>query len=297
MDKVIGVPLGFFNQYHNFWKYYFEKLGLKVAFSKPTDKEILDLGMKYSNDEMCMSLKNFLGHVAYLQDKCNYILIPRISNYGINDQMCTNFCAIYDIVNNLFKKPILNFNIDYVKGMSEKIGLVEIGIRLGFTKKECKRAYEYAKIKDNKRKKQIYIEEYNKLTSSKKKILLLGHDYVCHDNMIGKPIVEYLKKEKCEVFFADSFPPSGTRDLSHHICHYLYWKQNKEIVGTIELCKDKIDGIILLSTFPCGPDSLVNELVLRRVSKPILNLVVDDVNSFTGMETRLESFLDIVPNS
>ena len=38
---------------------------------------------------MCLSLKNYIGHVAYLKDKCDYILIPRIDNYGIENQTCT----------------------------------------------------------------------------------------------------------------------------------------------------------------------------------------------------------------
>lgn len=295
MDKiVVGIPRGFFNEYHNFWQYYFNNLGIDVVFSKPTDNQIVELGMKYANDEMCMSLKTFLGHVAYLEDKCDYLLIPRINNYGVHDQMCTNFMAIYDIVHNLFDKPILNYNIDYTKKETEEKGLRIIGNILGKSEEECNRAYQYARVKDNKDKKRIHMEEYNKLNTSKKKILVVGHSYVCHDRLVGKPIIDYLQKQDCEIIFADKFSSKVTNSLSSSICRYLYWKHNKELVGAIELCKNKIDGIILLSTFPCGPDSLVNELVLRRVSKPILNLIVDDVNSLAGIETRIESFLDIL---
>ena len=52
----------------------------------------------------------------------------------------------------------------------------------------------------------------------------------------------------------------------------------------------------MLSSFPCGTDSIVNELVIRNIELPIINLVIDDVNSFTGIETRIESFLDIINN-
>ena len=57
---------------------------------------------------------------------------------------------------------------------------------------------------------------------------------------------------------------------------------------------DKIDGVVFLSSFPCGPDSLVNELVIRRINKPYINLIIDDLDSLTGIETRLESFIDIL---
>ena len=59
-------------------------------------------------------------------------------------------------------------------------------------------------------------------------------------------------------------------------------------------CKEKIDGIVFLTAFPCGLDSLVNELVMRKIDKPYLNLVIDDLDSLAGMETRIESFVDII---
>ena len=56
----------------------------------------------------------------------------------------------------------------------------------------------------------------------------------------------------------------------------------------------KLVPIIFLSVFPCGLDSLVNEVVIRKVKCKCLNLVIDDMDGFAGIETRLESFVDIV---
>ena len=58
--------------------------------------------------------------------------------------------------------------------------------------------------------------------------------------------------------------------------------------------KEKVDGIIFLSSFPCGPDSLANELALRRIEKPTLNIIIDDIDGLAGIETRIESFIDIL---
>ena len=41
-------------------------------------------------------------------------------------------------------------------------------------------------------------------------------------------------------------------------------------------------------------DSIVNELVMRRIKKPYLNLVIDEMDSQVGFETRIESFIDIL---
>lgn len=298
MDKLkIGIPRGLFYYQNRFmWKYFFEKINCEIVISRKTNREIINLGLKYSNDEMCLSLKNYIGHVVSLKNKCDYILVPRIDNYGLKNQSCTNFLAAYDIINNLIDKKIINYNIDYIHGKKEKDAYLQIGNGLGKTKRESTLAYEYAKIKSNKEKKKSYIDSINKLNSLKTKILLVGHDYNFEDEIVGRPIIEYLKQENCEIIKCYELPEQLTNLLSTQISKNLYWKQNRENIGSIPYCLDKIDGIVLLSSFPCGPDSIVNELVLRRVKFPILNLIVDDLSSFSGFETRLESFLDIVKN-
>lgn len=291
----IGIPRSI-NYYQNkyMWKYFFKKLGIETILSPATNKQIINCGNAISNDEMCLSLKNYLGHIDYLKDKCDYILIPRIDNYGRNDQTCTNFLSFYDIVNNLFDIKILNYNVDYLKGKNEYKAYLKIGKQLNGRKKEVRDAYIYALIKSAKEMKRIYIDELNKLNSNKTKILLVGHDYNIEDELIGKPIIKYLKNLDCEVIKCNNLPAITTNSLSKKLSRMLYWKYNKENIGSIPFCEDKIDGIILLSAFPCGPDSIVNELVIRRVNKPIINLIMDDLDSFSGVETRLESFIDII---
>lgn len=41
-------------------------------------------------------------------------------------------------------------------------------------------------------------------------------------------------------------------------------------------------------------DSLANELVMRKINKPYLNLVIDDLDASGGINTRIESFVDII---
>lgn len=291
----IGIPRSI-NYYQNrfMWKYFFEYLKVETIISPKTNRKIMEQGVELANDEMCLSLKNYLGHVAYLKDKCDYILVPRVDNYGRDNQTCTNFLSFYDLVSNLISNKILNYNIDYVNRKTEYKGYLKIGKILGFNKSKIKKAYEYAKIKNNKELKKIYIDSINKLRSNKTKVLVVGHDYNTMDELIGTSIIKYLEKNNCEVILSTDLKASETNKLSYKISKNLYWKYNKENIGAIEYTINNIDGIILLSSFPCGPDSIVNELVIRKIRKPIINLIIDDLDSFTGLETRLESFLDIV---
>lgn len=288
----IGIPRSLFYYYFNdLWSNFFKYLDIEVVISPKTNKEILDLGIKYSVDEMCLSLKNYIGHVIYLKDKSDYVLIPRIDNYGINNQTCTNFIALYDIVNNITDMNILNYNINLRNKETELKGLINIGKILGIDKKKIKEAYNYAKDKASKIKVDKVLNNLKKLKSVNKKILLVGHSYNMYDDLIGKPIIDMLEGMNIEIIYSDLF---FEKDQSSKYAKGIYWKYSKECISSISKCIDKIDGVIFLSVFPCGLDSLVNELVMRKLDKPYINLVIDDIESSGGIETRLESFVDIL---
>ena len=208
MDKLkIGIPRGlFYYQNRYMWKYFFEKLGCEVIVSGKTNQEIIKLGNKYSCDEMCLSMKVYLGHMATLINNCDYVLVPRIDNYGLKRQTCTNFLAAFDIASNLFSQKILNYNINYVRGKTEKQGFFYMGKQLGKSYKAIKDAYDYAKIKSHKIQKQINIDTLNKLVDSKQKILLVGHDYNLEDELVGKSIVTYLEKNNYVVIKSYELP-------------------------------------------------------------------------------------------
>lgn len=290
---TIGIPRSMFYYYFsNKWKYFFEYLKIKTIISPKTNREILDNGIKLSTDEMCLSLKSYVGHVNYLKDKCDYILIPRIDNYGIEEQTCTNFLAVYDIINNIFDIKIIDYNIDLENNETELKGLLKLNKILNKKKIEIRKAYEYACIKEKKEKKKMIIENMNKLLSDKLKILVIGHSYNIYDSLIGTPIIKYLEKLDCEIIYCDNFDYQNTKDEVKKYSENLYWKYSKESISSLKYI-DKVDGIVFLSTFPCGLDSLVNELVFRKINKPYLNLVLDDLGGIAGMETRIESFVDI----
>ncbi len=291
----IGIPRGLFYYYFSdLWISFFEKLNISYIISPETNKEIKELGNKYSTDEMCLSLKNYIGHVAYLSRYCDVILVPRIDDFGKYEQTCTNFMACYDIVNNLFDVKVLDYNISLSSHDTLYKGMKRIGKFFGKSNKDIRRAFLCATIKSNKLNKVRIIDNINRLNLTGKKILLVSHSYNTYDSTIGKPVIDYLEKLGCIVIYSDLFDKAACRRKSLELSPDIYWKYSKESIGSIALCGDKIDGIIFLSVFPCGLDSLVNELVIRKINKKCLNLVIDDMDAFAGIETRLESFVEIV---
>ena len=296
MDKIkIGLPRAFTYYYFNdLWKIFFKELNIDFIESPPTNKKIISNGLKYANDEMCLSFKIYLGHIDYLKDKCDYILVPRVDNYGKDNQTCTNFLAAFDIINNLFETKILDYNINLEGHIDELDGFLRIGKLLKISRYNVIKAYNKAiletyKIKQNKIKKNMA-----KLENTGVKVLLVSHSYNTYDDYVGKQITTYLEEMGVTIIYSDMFDDKVTNELSYKLSDTIYFKYSKDIIGSIKLVQDKVDGIVFLSAFPCGLDSLVNELVMRKISKPYLNLVMDDVDSLTGIKTRIESFIDIL---
>ena len=200
--------------------------------------------------------------------------------------------SAYDYVNNILGVNTLNYNIDLNNNETEMSGLINIARKLGISKKKALYAYRNAlSINNTKLKEQI---NNSNLCSNNIKILLVGHSYNMHDEFIGIPIVKMLKNMNISIIYSDQFDSSLANNSSNKLSPNNYWKYSKEIIGSINLSKNNINGIIFLTTFPCGVDSLANELVMRNINIPFLNIIIDDLDSLSGIETRIESFIDIL---
>jgi Uncharacterized protein conserved in bacteria len=56
-----------------------------------------------------------------------------------------------------------------------------------------------------------------------------------------------------------------------------------------------IDGIIYVSSFACGIDSVVMELIKERIGEfPLLILKIDEQTGEAGFNTRIEAFIDMI---
>ena len=281
------------------WIEFFKNLGIDVIISPNTNKKIVDSGTKLAPSEACLSLKIYLGHIIELKDKCDYILIPRLYSLKKNEQVCTNFNALYDLVNNLFDVNILNYNVDISTKNYQLLGFLSIGEQLGFSYIKSYKAYKYAeKIKRMKQKKRELLQQKEiEENKDKIKILLAGHPYNLYDSLIGKSVIDFLKGNNITILYSDKINHELVDEECRKISTDIHWTHNKEIVASTKYYEDIVDGIILISSFPCGPDSLMNEQISHKIKKvPIITLIFEDLNNDAGIITRLESFIDILNN-
>lgn len=163
--------------------------------------------------------------------------------------------------------------------------------------------------KDQKNYEKIKLEKQAKIIREKnnqKFILLVSHPYVAYDHLLGKKIVSLLEQQNVKVIFANinDFSMQNPKILKlvrnknyvyQNISKTLFWKSSKKLLNGIYTNLNNIDGIVYLSVFPCGTDSLVNELAMRRINNiPYINIILDEREVDAGLHTRIESFVDIL---
>ncbi len=298
MKKIrIGIPRALlYYRYQILWKRFFEKLNCKVILSPTTNKDIVNIGVSNSVDESCLSSKIYLGHVLYLQDKCDYILIPRISDYGKGEKVCVRFNGLYDNIKNMnLTCKLLDYNIEYSKLHFEFIEFLRIGLKLSKNIFKVIYSYIFAKYKEKKHRLSLENEQVNTTKNNNKKVLIVSHPYNINDKYLGTYIIDYLTKNNISILYADRLNRKISRNYAYSLSNTLYWTYAKEQIGAIEYYKNIFSGIIFISTYPCGIDSLVNELMLKKITNiPTLNIILDEATKEIGLETRLESFLDII---
>ena len=298
MKKIkIGIPRALlYYRYGVLWKSFFTTLNCHIVLSPETNRNIISLGTNNSVDETCLAYKIYLGHVLSLADNCDYLLIPRVCDYGKKDKSCTRLNATYDNIKELLpENKLLHYNIEKTLFNNEVLGFLKMGLKI--TKNIPKIIYAYYKGKKKQKNYHINLENNQKniLTTSGKKVLILSHFYNIEDKFISSYIINYLKSNNITPIFSNRLDKKIATNFSEYFSDTLYWKYSKEMIGSLYYYQHQISGIIYLSCYPCGIDALVNNLSLIKNNQiPSLNLIIDENITELSLETKLESFLDII---
>ncbi|MBU3943037.1 hypothetical protein KKA24_03575 [Patescibacteria group bacterium] len=295
----VGLPKALlYHKYGLFWETFFKELNCEVIISPETNQDILSKGVNLAVDESCLSLKIFLGHIDWLKDKVDYILVPHIISPHRKEQTCVKIMALYDIVKNTFDDiNLLEYTLDADTFKFNFFAYMKLGFRVTKNPFLILRAYLRAKKTQNHHQEKLIKKQSEKIINNNNNdptILIVSHPYTTYDGLLGKPISKFLEAEGVNLLYSDLVLYGDTKNLYKNISADLYWSYNKELLGAIEYYKDSIDGIIFLMTFPCGPDSLVINLCQSKLKIPMTLIILDELQGEAGLKTRIESFVDIL---
>jgi len=271
--------------------------------SPPSNRALLESGCSLAVDETCLSVKLHLGHVAWFRDRdVDAVLAPRYVSMNRAERECVKLWALPDIVGNAVPDlKLMTYSVDaagLTHAPSTQTGeLYRLARRLGATPLRAARAVVLARRAERTHVRTRQREQSARLAkrTDAPRILIVGHAYNVFDDLVGEPIIRTLEQQGCELLYSDDLAHREARRLSKRLSPRLYWTNNQQLLGAVERYRGEVDGIVFLVTFPCGPDSLVTELAVRKVREvPVVTLILDEHSGEGGLRTRLESFVDII---
>ena len=320
-NMTIGIPRGmsFYNDYP-FYYGFFTDLGIKIVLSDITTKQTMSSGYSLVVTETCLTIKIYIGQVLNLLDKgVNKILVPSIQSIAPKIYNCSKIRGLPDLVRNVVKRDFTM--IEATLDKSEKNQglyefLSEMVATFGITdmdkiKKASKagwRTYNnfhimsksgmsYQKSMNYALQGKVLIENHTKEYPIY--IAIIAHGYNIFDERASMKIFDKLEKMDVKVYSSLQLSKEQMDDGIKALGQDMYWANEREMTGAAgHFMKDnKIDGMITVTAFGCGPDSLMVERITRkakRFNKPLLNLTIDEQTGEAGFITRLEAFVDML---
>lgn len=308
MTVRVGIPRGLlYYEYFPLWRHFFTSLGAKVIQSPLSTKQLLELGVRHSVDETCLPVKMYMGHVAALQDMVDYLFVPRIVSIKKGDYHCPKFSGLPDMIQSVFPncRPILEVVVDRTEKKGEFLkSLYKMGKH--FTSNPARIYASYQQALRHWRETRIewtrsFISPApqpsvaNPLT-----VAVIGHSYNLYDVYGNNNLLEALTRVGVHVITPDDIDYRRAINNAETNLPNLCWSLGKKLYGTAMEYggRKKVDGVILVMSFECGPDSLLMDMINRELTshyhKPTMTLVIDEHTGEAGLLTRLEAFVDMV---
>ena len=317
----IGIPraMSFYTNYPFFFGF-FTDLGIEIILSDKTTKKTLANGSALVVSETCLPVKIYVGHLLNLLDKgVEKIFVPSIQSIAPKIYNCSKIRGLPDLVRNVVKRDFQIIEATFDK--SEKNQglyefLKEIVAPFGITnEKRIKKASKAGwKVYNNfqvmtrsgmdYKQAMSYALQGKVLIQKEDKeypisVALCSHVYNIYDERASMKIFDKLREMDVKVYTATQLTTEQMDEGINALGQSIYWANEHEMTGCAGhyLKDNKIDGLITLTAFGCGPDSLMVERITRKskhFNKPLLNLTIDEHTGEAGFITRLEAFVDML---
>lgn len=290
----VGIPKGLlYYDYHPFFHTFFEELGAEIITSDDTNKAILDMGVKHCVDEACLPVKVFHGHVAAIKDTCDMLVIPRIMQLRKREYICPKFCGLPEmLLCSISDMPRVTATPFYATSKKKMFTWAkEVGKEVTKSTDKIQRAFEAALQGQESYKRDVTYGDYN-IT-----IALAGHPYNIYDKYINMNIIKKLNKLGVTVVTEESVDDMAIDKEVAGLYKKPFWSFARNNYGfTAHVAQNKtVDGVIYLSSFACGIDSVVVELIKYKLEEfPMLLIKLDEHTGEAGLDTRLEAFVDML---
>ena len=299
---TIGIPKAMmFYEHGRLWEDFFRGLGCGVVTSGGTNRKILNDGVGCSSNENCLPVKVLTGHVMELINRSDYIFIPRYTTTGKLEFTCPKFCGLPDMMRMNFgsKARIIELDIDYNDGLAKtEESLKKLAPLLGIDYERIHSSF-LSTVKNHIGFEMETAEELEPDYAVRPSIALLGHPYVIQDTFINMDLRDKLHSRGYNVLSPANLDQDVKRQNVYPQQNFFYGVGYDILGSAFTYAQDpNVRGLIYISTFSCGVDSILTEYIERHLKTiapiPYLKITIDEQTGEAGFDTRLEAFLDMI---
>lgn len=315
----IGIPRALlYYYYYPFWSELFSQLGAEVVLSDETNGRIISEGASVTVTELCVPIKIFNGHIIDLKEKkVDYIFIPKFHRNG-SEWYCPKFVGIEEIVKYSVAVDDRDLLVIDYSTKSDDLNDVKTHMALcallGVSKTMLIEALNKASEKQKKCR-EICLNGYTmaqaydildgkkppeKLENPDLTIALMGYVNNVYDNYVSMNIIKKLREMNVNVITFDMLPEK--KIAKKRRVKQPFWTFARKIYNASSyiLENNMADGLIHLTAFCCGPDSIIGKLMevdCEEKDVPFMTLRVDEHTGESHVQTRLEAFIDMLKKS
>ncbi|NLJ83463.1 MAG: hypothetical protein GX336_00960 [Halanaerobiaceae bacterium] len=310
----IGIPGSLlYYYYYPFWQTLFEKLGNEVVLSDPTSGDLLNEGVKESVSEICVPMKVYVGQVLNLLEKgVDLIYIPRFVSIRKGITFCPKFLGLPDMIKNSLsavKGRILTHEIRAkTDDISEYKNYVSFRDIFQVSRGELKKALDKARQnwlkfrslqQEGYKTEKLLLGEKEKREEGFLKIGVLGYVYNLYDRFINMDFMERLEEMGAKIVTFEMLDGEIIDRFVRNLRKPMFWEFTNKLMaaGYHFINSEDIDGIIHITAFGCGPDSILGpflEIDAGKKNKPFMTLRIDEQTGESHLITRIEAFLDLL---
>jgi predicted nucleotide-binding protein (sugar kinase/HSP70/actin superfamily) len=311
----VGIPGGLlYFRYGRLWAAFLEALGAEVVESGETTRSILSSGVSKAENESCLPVKVFYGHVLALKDKVDALFVPRLVSVKRKTHTCPKMLGLPDLARAAAGEEVTVIapTIDFSSGLwsnyravystgriftSNPLRIIRAGIRAWLEHRD----YLQRLSRGFSPRGRLEVDEKRPLCEGRDlRVAVIGHHYNVYDTFTTMSLLDRLKGMGVDVVTADMVPENLREIELKRLPKDIYWNYEQEIAGAILACARRrlVDGIIFIISFPCGPDSIIRVLCEQENrlagNVPMMTLVIDEHTGESGFITRIEAFVDML---
>lgn len=315
----IGIPRALlFQYYYPLWRSLFERLGYEVVVSDISTKPLVQKGIAVTVPEICFPIKIYNGHVINLMEKgVDYVFCPRFVHIEKDYWFCPKYIGLPELVElSIPGSKILKAEIDCRReDTADPKCYEETAKKLGIPMSKMKEALkgaasDYAQFRSYCRMGLTLDEAAEVMYGGKKvedfdlpeydtTIGLIGYIYNVYDPFISMNIIKKLRELKVNVITFDMMEEKQLLKYRSECTRPIFWTfPDKLYQAASVMIKDlKVNGIIHITAFGCGPDSIVGKEIEHDYAEsgvPFMTLRIDEHTGESHLQTRIEAFTDMI---